>query len=281
MFLFIFILCFSLLINNASASVIFTLPTDIEVEEVNKNMRKKTMNRNFNVEDQMNHQYKGKLKYKPLKNERKASKKGHFYTSAYFLNTNIEVDKIEDKTTKNTFEMKSGDFKDTYGAEVGIYFKDNMGLSFEYFDYSDDIKTKQNFFIDSRYTAHNKVELHVRNYFLNYFIESNYSRIIPFLGFGVGVVVSDFDNSQLNKNFIGFNTGGYTTDLKKDWTVGYHIFAGIEFSFNESCFIFVRYKYYDIKDKISMEVVNRDNKNAYNFLLEGNSFINLGFKYLW
>lgn len=279
------VLCFIFVVMSESfGEVYFVLPDKSVLEDVNKGMKKKTMNRDYNVLDQMNNQYKGKLKYRPKGAGIKSYKKGKFYVGVYFSRIGIEVDEIErtdlidpSSGEQGTYKVKSGNFGDSYGASVGVYFNKNMALEIEYFDYKDDIKTNEPIF-GTYSRVYDTVEMNVRNYFLNYVIENNFSRVIPLMGVGIGVVVADFNNDLVNS--IGSATNRARIE-DGDIGMAYQLFAGIEYSLTDNSYLFAKYKYYNVKDGFSMNIKNRWEDYKYDFSLKNNNIINLGFKYIW
>lgn len=286
MFLIIFLLFFLSNINISYSEVFFVLPDKMSTTDVNKGMKKKTMNRNENVMYQMNNQYKGKLKYRPTNNMVKNFRKGRYYTSVYYSHTDLEISKI----TSNRIEYEDSDkerkFNDYFGAAFGVYLRNSIGAEIEYFEYKKDITTtitnyKDNFF-----------EFAGQNYFLNFFVESNYSKIIPFLGVGGGILRGNIKNAFSSGYFPELILESYSNvieredKLKKPKLIPvFQFFAGFEFALTDDLTFFARYKYYSLKkDIITKRIIKEDNlklEQNFNFTFKGKSFINIGFKYLW
>ncbi len=285
MFLIIFLLFFLFNINISSAEVFFVLPDKMSTIEVNKGMTKKTMNRNENVIYQMNNQYKGKLKYRPTNNMVKNFRKGRYYTSVYYSHTDLEVKKLESDRIEYEEKVKSGKFKDYYGASFGLYLRNSIGVEFEYFEYCDDIKVNT-----AKYDLPNYFEFDAKNFFINFFVESNYSKIIPSLGVGGGLLRGDIKSALFFGTFPEFGPENYNKyeqiKLKRKKLIPiFQFFAGFEFALTDDLTFFARYKYYSLKKDVKMiAVIKNDYKKAeqnLDFTFKGNSFINIGFKYLW
>lgn len=272
MFFFILILSF-ILINNAnvSAEVFFNLPENLTLEEVNKNIKNKTMNRSDSIEDQINNQYKGKLKYKSNNDAIRNYRKDRYYTSAFMVINKLSLNEIKNTNTNKIYEVNKG-FKNSVGGIFGFYFRNNFSLEFEYFDYSNTTRAKENFFEDSKHKKFNSVDVNVKNYFINLIIENNYSQIIPFFGIGIGGVKTDFSNSEIAEE----------TKIKSNLTPAYQGIAGIEFAVTNNVFINIKYKYYKLIKDSQMKVINKYNNNEkFDFSLNSQTLINIGFKYLW
>lgn len=292
MLLIIFLLLFLFNINTSFANVFYMLPDGMNTKNINSSMKKKTMNRNENVMYQMNNQYKGKLKYRSPSNMIKSFREKRYYTSAYYLHSDMEIAKLTSNRIKYSNEDEKNKFKDYYGAAFGYYLRNSIGVEVEYFElyrksasYTDDFIIK---FLGVDFP--NIFELSNQNFFLNFFVESNYAKLIPFLGVGAGAVKSKFKSGLISGYFpdlIEENEGfiSHKTTLKSKIIPVFQFFAGFEFAINENLTFFAKYKYYSLKKNLVTERIVEVNKKRakqdYTFTLEGNSFINVGFKFLW
>ncbi len=282
MFLIIFLLFFLFSINGTFAEVYFVLPDNMSTTEINKGMTKKTMNRNENVMYQMNNQYKGKLKYRPTSNMIKDFRKGRYYTSVYYSHTDIEISKITSDKIEYEDSDKKRKFNDYFGASFGLYLKNSMGAEIEYFEYKKDITTKASECKD------NFFEFAAQNYFINFFVESNYSKLIPFLGIGGGILRGNIKSAFISGRFPEFDFAiiEENSKLKKPKLIPiFQFFAGFEFAITDELMFFAKYKYYSLKKDITTKrtVERNDIKSEQNlnFNFNRNGFINIGFKYLW
>lgn len=233
------------------AETILVLPENVKLEEINKDKKRKLTNRYENL-NQIEDQYKGKLKYIPYNNGISSYREGKFYTSILFFMkgfpiNNIHSQKIEPIKSENSFS-----------ASMGYYFYDFLALEGEYFEYTHSLSN-----IDIN--GINKFKMNTKNYILNILIESNYSRFIPFLGAGIGVLNNDFQDSNIGK-------------LKGKITPIYQVLAGFEIAFNESILINFKYRaYYDTIGDIKIIYEN----NKYNIKFGWRNNFNIGFKYIW
>lgn len=247
---------------NTMADVYF-IPPDVEFEDVNKNMEIKTRNR-YNKFEQIENQYKGKLKYKPSNNMIREDRKGRYFTSVGYLINKSVFEEVEDETNNIKHKVnKKNEFKDTFSAEFGLYFRDNMSLSIEYFLLSN----KSIRFSDI------KAKLEGQSYFINLNIENNYSKIIPFFGLGAGVIKNDF-----KEEFIYTYE---TNEVDGNIIPAYQIFAGLEFMYNDKIILYGKYKYMDFFKDIELERTYINTAHIYKLKLDAKDNIIIGFKYLW
>lgn len=233
------------------SETILVLPENVKLEEINKDKKKKLTNRYENI-NQIEDQYKGKLKYIPYNNGINNYREGKFYTSVlFFLKgfpiNNIDIQKINSVKSENSFT-----------ASFGYYFYDFLALELEYFEYIHSIS-------NININGINKFKMDTKNFILNILIESNYSRFIPFLGFGIGALSNDFRDSNIEK-------------LKGQITPTYQVLAGFEIALNESILINFKYRaYYNTIGDIKMIYDN----NKYNIKFNWRNNFNIGFKYIW
>lgn len=261
--MFIYLLfCFIFFSLNANAALYFMLPDELEVEDVNKNIKVKTKNR-YNSADEIENQYKGKLKYKPSNSMVENDREGRYYTSASFSINKGTISKITNNDVEYDIEEKNG-FKNSISAEFGYYFKNSARIGIEYFE----ILNNNIGFNDI------SVELNGKAYFLTLAIENNYSKIIPFFGIGIGAVKNDFNEEFSSLTF-------YNNYVEGNIVPTYQIFGGIEYSYSDNILIFTRYKYFDFIKDIELTRNYQNTTTNYLLKLESNSSISIGFKYLW
>jgi hypothetical protein len=256
------------------AEVIFILPEDVKMQNVNENMTKKIMNRDSSVQKQIENQYKGKLKYKPTNNSISNYRKGRFYSSVYFTTTKMYTSNI------NNYRITNEKFKDSIAGVTGVYFRNNFSIEFEYFDFINNVSSGDEIFeylLNSE--LNNNIELKMKNYFLNFTLENNYSRIIPFFGIGIGAV-----NIGTKSVFQVDDTYGVgSIRFKGNIIAVYQAFIGFEFAVTSNSIISVRYKIYNLmKENYLRAYSDIENRfQDYKIEFKENSIINIGFKYLW
>ena len=248
------IIHFTLIISNGSlfAKTILFLPEDIELEDVNKNTSKKLVNR-YKNEDQIKNQYKGKLKYKPDNDGLNMYREGRFYTSIYFLpktllNGTIDNAGISDYKPNNS-----------YSVSVGYYFNNNITMEVDYSELTYNISNL------ALGNGLNNFKTHFKNYFLNVLAESNYSRFIPFISLGFGILQSDFDESNI------------VTNIKSHVATAYQFVGGFEIAITDSLLLSFRYKFLKNINKIKLRYEN----NSYDINFGRVESFNIGLKYLW
>lgn len=242
---------------------VYFIPPDIEFEDVNKNIEVKAKNR-YNKIEQIENQYKGKLKYKPSNTMIREDRKGRYYTSVGYLINNSIFEEVEDEKNDIKYKIdKKNNFKDTFSAELGLYFRDNISLSIEYFLLSNKSIRFNNV----------KTKLESQAYFINLNIENNYSKIIPFFGLGAGVIKNDF-----KEEFIYTYE---TNEVDGNIIPAYQIFAGLEFMYNDRIILYGKYKYMDFFEDVELERTYINTTSIYKLKLDVKENIIIGFKYLW
>lgn len=231
------------------AKTILVLPEEIELEEINKNKSKKLVNR-YKNEDQIKNQYKGKLKYKPNSSGLNMYRDGRFYTSVYFLPKGFSLGNID----KKSINYKSNI---SYSVNAGYYFTNNIAAEVDYSELIHDVS-----YINIGSLT--KFKMHSRNYILDILIESNYSRFIPFISVGLGVIQSNFGDSNIEniKNYIA---------------AAYQIVGGFEIAFTDSLLVSFKYKFFQNINRIKLRY--NDNSHDINFGKTGNFIV--GLKYIW
>ena len=270
-----FVLFFFILLNGAFADIYFNVPDGIELQEMNKNMPK-TLNR-YNKFEQIENQYKGKLKYKPSNNLYRYDRKSRTFTSVFFMLNDNSFKTAEDLSNKAVYNFNRNSLKNTISAEIGRYFFDNLFLSIEYFEYNggDNLSFS---YKNGTYSYDMDLEHKSRNYFLNIGLENNYSRVIPFFGGGIGVVANDLE--KLNSNIIV----GLVDDTKIETKMlpAYQFFAGLDIVLGDNSFLVFKYKYFNVIGDFEIDVKNGSSSTKYKLELENNNTsIMIGFKYLW
>ena len=261
-FIYIFV-AFILSHSIVNAEIYFMLPNEIEVEDVNKNIKFKTKNR-YTKAEQIQNQYKGKLKYKPSNSMIKNDRKGRYYTSVSYLINKSLFEEIEDDTNKIIYQAnKNNEFKDSFSAEFGLYFRDNMSVGIEYF------------FLSNKSVKFNNINIKMEGqaYFVNLSLENNYSKIIPFFGIGAGVIKNDFKEE--------FTYTYETNEVDGNIIPAYQIFAGLEFMYNDKIILYGKYKYMDFFEDIELERTYINTTSTYKLKLDAKENIIIGFKYLW
>jgi opacity protein-like surface antigen len=246
------------------------LPEELNVENLNKNMSNRTMNRKLNVMEQIQDQYKGKLKYKPTNNRIVNYRKGRFYTSVYMMFNKTSVKEIRSDNTQ--YDVKSGDFKNSATGNIGVYFGDNMALEFEYFDFSGNIKTNDNIYEEFASTSNNSFKTIFKNFFINFILENNYTNIIPFFGIGVGLVEIKVENQELSGEGLKF---------KGDTVAAYQVFAGFDIAITDNAIASLKYKMYGLTDSFDMVIKTESTEKKFRLVVKNESMFNIGFKYLW
>lgn len=242
---------------------VYFIPPDVELEEINKNMEIKTKNR-YNKVEQIENQYKGKLKYKPSNTMIREDRKGRYYTAVGYLINNSVFEKVKDEKNNVKYKIdKANDFKNTFSAELGLYFRNNISLFIEYF-----LLSNKSIKFDNV-----KAKMESQAYFINLSIENNYSRVIPFFGLGAGVIKNDFEEEF---------TYTYATN-KVDGNIipAYQIFAGLEFMYSDKIILYGKYKYMDFFEDVELERTYINATNTYKLKLDTKENIVIGFKYLW
>ena len=270
-----FILFFFILLNSAFADIYFNVPDSIELQEMNKDMPK-TLNR-YNKFEQIENQYKGKLKYKPSNNLYRYDRKGRYFTSVFFMLNDNSFKTAEDLSSKAIYNFGKNSVKNTISAEIGRYFLDNLFLSIEYFEYNggDNLSFS---YRNGNYDYDLDLEHKSRNYFLNIGLENNYSRVIPFFGGGIGVIAIDF--TKLNSNVIVGLIDN--TEVKTKMLPAYQFFAGLDIVLSDNSFLVFKYKYFSTIGDLEISVNNGSSDLKYKLELENNNTsIMIGFKYLW
>lgn len=265
-FIYIFV-AFILSHSIVNAEIYFMLPNEIEVEDVNKNIKFKTKNR-YTKAEQIQNQYKGKLKYKPSNSMIKNDRKGRYYTSVSYLINKSLFEEIEDDTNKIIYQAnKNNEFKDSFSAEFGLYFRDNMSVGIEYF------------FLSNKSVKFNNINIKMEGqaYFVNLSLENNYSKIIPFFGVGAGLIKNTFKESFENDSFASF----YSNGVKGSVIPAYQIFGGIEYMYSDKIIVFAKFKYMDLINDIELNRRYQEIETNYLLKLDTKSNIALGFKYLW
>lgn len=267
LFVFIFI-------NNSFADIYFEVPDSIELQELNKGTPK-TLNR-YNKVEQIENQYRGKLKYKPSNNLFRYDRKGRYFTSVFFMLNNNSFKTAEDISDGVKYKFDKNSIKNTVSAELGRYFFDNLFLSLEYFEYNGGDAGFS--YKSGNYEYDLLFEHKSRNYFINIGIENNYSRLIPVLGGGLGVVVDDFEKKS--SNFISGIIS--KTEIESKIMPAFQLFAGFDFLLADNFFLVFRYKYFSLIGDFEIEVKDTYSSLKYKLELEknNNSFM-IGFKYLW
>lgn len=264
----IFICCllFLFFLSSAEAEVYFMLPNNLEIENVNKGIKTKTKNRYTNA-DQIENQYKGKLKYKPSNNMIKNDRKGRYYTSVgYLINRKITIDEINNKSDDTIYSGEnSSKFKDSFSAEAGLYFTNSFALGIEFYE----LKNSSVKFDDI------KVEMTNQVYMLNAFFENNYSKIVPFFGAGIGIARNKF-----SENF-GLSSIYYANKDKGGVIPVYQFYIGTDYMYDERSMIFIKYKYFNTIKDIKLTRTYRNTTSEYLISLDDKSSFIIGFKYLW
>ncbi len=247
------IMHFILIVPNSIsfAKTVLFLPEEIELEDVNKNTSKKLVNR-YKNEDQIKNQYKGKLKYKPDNDGLNMYRDGRFYTSIYFLPKLTLNGTIDDGGIDN---YKSNN---SYSVSVGYYFNNNITMEVDYSELTYKISN-----LNLGGTL-NGFKMHFRNYFLNVLAESNYSRFIPFVSLGFGIIQSDFNESNV-------------VSIESYIAVAYQFIGGFEVAFTDSLLLSFRYKFFKNINKIKL----RYGDNSHNINLKRADSFNIGLKYVW
>lgn len=271
-----FIILFFLLFScNAMADVYFTIPYEMELEEMNKGM-KKTKNR-YSSEKQIENQYKGKLKYKPSDSLYKNDRNGRYFTSVYFLVNDNGFITANDKVNgvANTF-WKKGGVQNSFSAEIGRYFSNSIFLSFEYFEYA--VGNAAFDYMDGNYNDTLEFEHNGQVYVFNFGIENNYSRLIPFFGAGIGAFRSTFHEMNTS-TIVGLI---YNTEISDNLVPMYQFFAGFDFLISDDMYITAKYKYFALTKDIRLKRVWGSSTYRYDLELEkNNSSFMIGFKYIW
>lgn len=272
-FLILFLLVF---INSSFADVYFNVPDGIELEEMNKNMPK-MLNR-YNTVQQIENQYKGKLKYKPSDNLFKYDRKGRYFSSVFFMINNNSFKTAEDLDNIGTkYNFNKNGFGNTFSAELGRYFLDSLFLSIEYFEYNGGDKLAFSY-KSGGYTYDLSLSHKSRNYFFNIGLENNYSKIIPVFGAGIGIVANDLE--KINSGFIVGLIDNTTIESKM--LPAYQFFGGLDIVVGDNSFLVLRYKYFNTIGDFEIDVKDGYSTLRYKLELEkNNSSIMIGFKYLW
>lgn len=231
------------------SKTILVLPEKIELEEVNKNTNKKLVNK-YKNEDQLENQYKGKLKYKPDNDGLNMYRSSRFYTSVYFLPKGFLLEKIDDFNINSKSNI-------SYSVVAGYYFTNNIALEI---DYSELIYSVSNINIDNL----TKFKMHSRNYILDITAESNYSRFIPFISLGLGIMQSTFSESNIE-------------NIKNNITMAYQIVGGFEIAFTDSFLISLRYKFLQPVKGIKLQYNNDSHRIKFKKIGD----FTVGLKYVW
>ena len=272
----IYIVLFFLLIScKSKADVYFTIPEEMELQEMNKGI-KKTINR-YKSEKQIENQYKGKLKYKPSDSMYKNDRKGRYFTSVFFMLNNNSFSTATDVNNDYVGNFgKNNNFDNSIAAEIGRYFSNSVYISFEYFEYAGGKSSFE--YMNSSYSYDLSIDHNGQAYLFNIGFENNYSRIIPFFGVGIGAFRSTFE--EVNTSTI---SGLFTTyEIKDNIIPVYQFFAGFDFLLNDDMFLTFKYKYFNFTKDIRLKRIYGSTTNRYDLELEkNNSSFMFGFKYIW
>ena len=191
-------------------------------------------------------------------------RRGRYYTNVGYLINKSTFEEVKNEKNNTKYKVdKKNDFKDTFSAELGLYFRNNISLSIEYFLLSNKSIRFNNI----------KTKLESQAYFINLNIENNYSKIIPFFGLGAGVIKNDFEEK--------FKYTYDANDVDGNIIPAYQIFAGLEFMYNDRIILYGKYKYMDFFEDIELERTYINTTSTYKLKLDAKENIIIGFKYLW
>ncbi|MDR3078555.1 MAG: porin family protein [Rickettsiales bacterium] len=246
--------------RQATADVILTLPDGLETRQLNEDRPRKLMNVYRNT-DQIANQYRGELKYRPDSNGVVYYRKGRYYVSAYFFLKNFSLEKIENNGNGES-KIKTGKQKNSYSATFGYYFTRSFSMEFEYFDYSDSLGAPT--LVGQQSVDSGIAE--TKNYILNFMVEVNQSRIIPFFAAGFGIAKSNFRH-------VGTSLEDLDLNIDSEFTPLYQFMAGFEFALTDQLLLGVRYRLYD-------SFVDLKSKDGYIFKYSPRNNFNIGFRYV-
>ena len=259
----------------AMAEVYFNVPNGMELQEMNKGTRK-TINR-YKNEEQIENQYKGKLKYKPSDSMYQNDRKGRYFTSVFYMINNNSFATATDINSDYVGEFnKNNDFDGTIAAEIGRYISNSIYLSFEYFEYAG--KESSFSYMNNNYLYNLNIDHNGQAYMFNIGFENNYSRLIPFFGAGIGAFRSTFDEIS-SSAIAGLLT---TYEIKDNLIPTYQLFAGFDFLLSDDMYVTLRYKYFNFLKDIRLKRIYGNTTYRYDLELEkNNSSFMIGFKYIW
>jgi hypothetical protein len=241
----------------ASASTILVPPENLDLKELNADRPRKLTNRYSDV-GQINNQYKGELLYKPDNNGVVTYRDGRFYVSAHFFTAKFSPKEIEHYDgTILSFDVDKNRF--SYFGSFGYYFNRNMGIEFEYFDYTSHIAG----LVPNIYNSIGEFSINTKNYVINLLGEINEARVIPFVGGGLGVARNDFTNYSAVDN----------PTIENIFVPMYQIILGLEFTINEQLLFSCKYKFHGTFKDLK---INSDYKIKYDV----HQSLGFGFKYI-
>lgn len=251
----LFLIFINITINNSGnsyANTVFLPSDDLQLEKVNGDEKGSVKNR-YNNFNQVKNQYKNKkLSYIP-NNGLQNFREGKFYTAAFFFLKSFPMSSIDGI---NLNSLKS---THSFAFSAGYYFWDFFAAELEYFEYEHKLA---NLAIPGGITGFIGRN---RNFIINLLLESNYSKFMPFIGVGAGLVTTDFREANVK-------------GIKGGYRAAYQAIIGFEIAFTDSfSFVFRWRGYYDtiLGMPMSYNGVNHDIKFSWrhNF--------NFGLKYVW
>jgi opacity protein-like surface antigen len=250
----------------------YNLPESLDLEEMNS-QEKKTQTR-IDSAEKIPSQYKGKLVYHPATTDNlKSYRKGRVFISFYGADLVPTLSNMHynNNVGKQETSVSSSDRNEyTFLIGVGYYEYDNMALELEYITLKTTINLSNNI-SDKKGNSINTILFDTQGYFGNVTFESNYSRFIPFFGFGIGFLTYNITNTFLND-------AGVQSSFGFQSSFAYNLFFGMEVALGNNFFLGIKHKTIVSEDfNITSDGEKRD-KIKFDFK---NSFFTIGIKYLW
>ena len=281
----------------ANADVIYNFSGKKSLVDVNPNIKQKTQTQ-YKAGDKIKNQYKGKLKYRPnvsTTNYRDGRVYVNFYANIHSLKysgsfkyNNIEYNRseyINKVKTQNSFDID---------VIIGYYITQNLLFEIEYsnYEYSTFLNNNKYLYFAGKSTTNyrvNKLNNNFTIYGLNFLVENNYSKVIPFFGIGLGYMKNGYTDS-FYVSPRGEETVREESDIRFKEKFIYTLMTGIDINITEKVLLSFRYKHInslnsniDIRNKLRKLLRKKkkiDNSDTLDFNFNINSFA-IGVKYLW
>jgi hypothetical protein len=281
---YLIILIFLVSVCNSEAGYYYSPPESLIFEDVNPRIKRKVQTRSGAI-DKIPNQYKGKLIYNPLSSNNLVNyRRDRIYSSFYVATTTPSISSFHyynsagNKISVSALNVKEDEY--TFIVGIGLYIYDAMALEFEYATTKLTTGFKENITDDkteivvngeTKFQEADTISFESYSYFLNMLFESNYSRFIPFFGFGIGII-----NYSLNETRL--NGGTVATHFKMKPTFALNYFIGGEMAINNDFLISIKYKSVTSGDLTFISENKKPSGLKFEFK---NNFISFGVKYIW
>lgn len=266
------ILSFNIL-NIVNARTIYNVPQKLNLQEVNPTVKHKIQTR-YSTEEEIANQYKGKLKYKPDNNAIENYKLNRVYVTIHGSSNQFKLREYKlngAKLNDNIFNIDTE--KVGINVGVGYYFTNAFAIEFEYLNMNNYFKLKSpNYITNSNGGEIDKYDMSTYGYFVNLSVESNYAKLVPIIGAGIGYI---------NASFESFKRNGVSTNEKIDveGKLAYNYFIGAEYQLLDSLFVSVKYK---VVETLGDNFIKKESDDADTANMQFSTrLLEFGIKYLW